>query len=678
MTQLSDFFPTSWHHLQAELNRLDLLLQLHRQPPPAGDTQTVQTVQQQLDERAAQIESQREACQAQGVELRLDTLAAILGLSPFEMDAVLICLAPELDIAYGQLYAELAGDARLAQPTVNLILQLLIPKPTVRLALQSHFEADAPLRRLGVVSLGQPGFEAPLLSQPLRLNPRIRRFLLEEDQLPEALAAYAQLTLPWVGPAGPTLTLPRGEQGYRPLYLHGPAAVANQSDGFRLTEPDGRSPWPAILEVHGERLTGLPPAELIALVRSLDLEARLQSAVLFWRNFDLLFDRKLRSSRALVEKALGERPFPTILAGERPWQPAATLLPQTVSCTQPTATERLTYWQAHLGDLCDPDTLRDVAGRFRLAAGQIRLASRAVLADYAPTDPPPTLADLLAACRQQTSQMLSHLGQKISPQFNWDDLILPADQMAQLHQLCDQVHYQAQVYESWGFGQKLALGQGLGALFTGEPGTGKTMAAAILAGSLGLELYKVDLSAVVSKYIGETEKNLAQVFAEAEAGHAILFFDEADALFGKRTEVRDSHDRYANLEISYLLQRMESFSGLVILASNLRENLDRAFVRRLRFIVEFPLPDEASRLAIWQGIWPDLELLHEDVDLPLLARHVDVAGGHIRNIALAAAFLAAAGEPAGRHGAIRMSHIRQAIAAEYSKIGKLLTVAALK
>jgi SpoVK/Ycf46/Vps4 family AAA+-type ATPase len=228
--------------------------------------------------------------------------------------------------------------------------------------------------------------------------------------------------------------------------------------------------------------------------------------------------------------------------------------------------------------------------------------------------------------------------------------------------------HQQRVLGTWGFDRKLSQGKGVNVLFAGPSGTGKTMAAEIIANELGLDLYKIDLSGIVSKYIGETEKNLDRIFRAAENANAILFFDEADALFGKRSEVRDSHDRYANLEISYLLQKMEAYAGIAILATNLRQNLDDAFVRRLAFTVHFPFPDETSRRRVWAGIWPAETPLAADVDLAFLARQFKLSGGNIKNIALAAAFLAA--EDGGR---VTMAHLLQATRREYQKLGKVLS-----
>jgi SpoVK/Ycf46/Vps4 family AAA+-type ATPase len=258
------------------------------------------------------------------------------------------------------------------------------------------------------------------------------------------------------------------------------------------------------------------------------------------------------------------------------------------------------------------------------------------------------------------------LARKLSQRYTWDDLVLPDDQVTRLRELVQMVRGRAQVLDAWGLGEKLASSYGITALFAGSPGTGKTMAAEVLARDLGLDVYKIDLSGLVSKYIGETEKNLERVFSEAESSNAILFFDEADAVFGKRSEVKDAHDRYANIETSYLLQRMEAYDGVTILATNLRSNLDEAFTRRLDVIVDFPFPDAAQRANIWKALFPSGAPRGEDVDLELMARRFKVAGGSIRNILVAAAYLAAAND-----SSLDMSHLLHATRREMQKLGRL-------
>jgi SpoVK/Ycf46/Vps4 family AAA+-type ATPase len=282
----------------------------------------------------------------------------------------------------------------------------------------------------------------------------------------------------------------------------------------------------------------------------------------------------------------------------------------------------------------------------------------------------PTAQDLYAACRAQSSGRLDNLAHKVRTTYTWADIVLPPDQIAQLREICIQVRHRRTVLETWGFDRHLAMGKGVNALFAGQSGTGKTMAAEIIAADLGLELYKIDLSTMVSKYIGETEKNLDRVFTAAQEANAILFFDEADALFGKRSEVKDAHDRYANIEVGYLLQKMEEYDGVVILATNLRNNLDDAFVRRLHIAIDFPFPEEADRLRIWRKVFPPAAPLADDVDLGFLAKQFKLAGGNIRNIALLAAYLAA------ENGAeLGMAQLVRAVKREYQKIGKLVTEA---
>ena len=277
-----------------------------------------------------------------------------------------------------------------------------------------------------------------------------------------------------------------------------------------------------------------------------------------------------------------------------------------------------------------------------------------------------SLPDLYAACRHQSCHRLGELAIKIEPRYGWNDVVLPENTLAQLHEICSQVRHRHRVLGEWRFERKLSYGKGLSALFVGPSGTGKTMAAEVIANELQLDLYKIDLSTVVSKYIGETEKNLAKIFGEAESSNAILFFDEADALFGKRTKVSDAHDRYANIETSYLLQKMESYAGVAILATNFQENIDEAFARRIRFLVDFPFPDAERRQQIWRTHFPAEAPTSREIDYAWLGQQLQITGGNIKNIALNAAFLAA--EDGGE---IAMDHVLRGAKREFEKIGKL-------
>jgi SpoVK/Ycf46/Vps4 family AAA+-type ATPase len=340
----------------------------------------------------------------------------------------------------------------------------------------------------------------------------------------------------------------------------------------------------------------------------------------------------------------------------------------------PDGSHRKAVWEnrlLHAGQLATDVDTRALAGKFRLTPGQISqcLTEATMRARWrSPAERRVTMDDLNRACRSQSAASLASLARKIEPAYRWKDIILPDEVLVELKEVIDRVNYRELVLCEWGFARKLSLGRGVNALFAGSSGTGKTMAAEIIARELGLDLYKIDLSGIVSKYIGETEKNLNAIFAAAENSNAILLFDEADAIFGKRSEVRDSHDRYANLEISYLLQKMEEYDGVAILATNLRQNLDESFMRRLAFTIHFPFPEESERRRIWTTVWPHETPLASDIDFDFLARQFTLSGGNIKNVSLASAFLAAS-----NGGEVTMKHLLHATQREFQKMGKVIS-----
>jgi hypothetical protein len=717
---------TSLEHVLAELERLDLLLRVQlwrtRQRPgdrgdglaafyvPDGEPEELldralaapawsaaplpaelqAQVQGRLDELGAQLAQDAAASLREGVFLRLVVLSRLFGLDAFDTDVVLACLAPELDRRYERVYAYLHDDVTRSRPTIELLLNLFCADLETKVAARTRFGATAPLLRHQLIRLGdEPGRwpawppPAPSLGSGLRLDPRVTAFLLGDDALDQRLVYCAELADP-AGEAAlamPDATRRQAEQlaeharsGADELvvYLQGPYGAGKRS----LAGACGECLGARLLLVRHDRLAapGLAPDELAALARLIDREARLQGALLYWAGFDELLHDERAAHLAAVLPVLAERPGPTFLAGEATWEPAGALRGcgfVRLEAALPDAARRLRLWQAALAEPGEDLDVAALAGTFRLSGGQIRDAvatARSLARRRDLTAPRLSQADLAAGCRLQSSRKLAELAQQITPHYGWEDIVLPEDRLRQLREIHDQIRYRDVVYDRWGFDGKLAMGKGLDVLFTGPPGTGKTMAADVLASALGLDLYKIDLSTIVSKYIGETEKNLARIFAEARTSNAILFFDEADALFGKRTQVSDAHDRYANIEVSYLLQRIEEHQGVVILASNLRGNIDEAFVRRLHAVVEFPLPDVADRRRIWERIWPDATPRSADLDLDFLASQVQVAGGSIRNIALAGAFLAAADGVV-----VTMPHLLRATQREYQKIGKVLT-----
>jgi AAA+ superfamily predicted ATPase len=419
----------------------------------------------------------------------------------------------------------------------------------------------------------------------------------------------------------------------------------------------------SVLELQASALP-TAAAEVEGLIRLLGREAALSRAALFLDAQEIDIDPSREAALSRVVDTF--RGVLLVSVRERRKLGRKVVLPLDVE--KPTPSEQEALWQSALGPAAPllNGQVKRLTSQFDLGAAAIRSAAAEVLArSEREEELAPVAWD---ACLRQARPRLEVLAQRIRPAATWDDLVLPEPQRQILAQIAVHVRQRARVHGEWGFGARASRGLGLSALFSGASGTGKTMAAEVLANELGLDLFRIDLSSVVSKYIGETEKNLRKVFDAAEEGGAILLFDEADALFGKRSEVKDSHDRYANIEVGYLLQRMEAYRGLAVLTTNLKDSLDPAFLRRLRFVVQFPFPDAGQREEIWRRVFPR-ETPIDGVQPKLLAR-LGVAGGNIRNIALNAAFLAAdAGEP------VRMAHLLQAARSEYAKIEKPLTTA---
>src|SRR5882672_3470576 len=720
-------YQTSREHLVEELRRLDLVLNLQiarRRSDPGGERfndfcglfiaedeinrlvdgnneqpspdEQIQNRLQAFETAIAHAERTIAENVAEsnnvGVRLALPRLAEILQLSAFDIDALLICLAPELDLKYQKLYAYLQNDVTRKRPTTNLILNLCCRSLDERLQARTRLLPEAPLCKYELIlPAGDPSpDQTSVLARSLKIDELILNYLLGAETVDERIASFARVVCPQVDLA--QVLLPgKLMQSLAAAFQN---ELENKSDNltgasvFFLQGPEGsgkRFVAEALCQAAGvELLVAEAPAMIStatdrgSLAARLFREAKLHGMVVFIDQAESLLGDGEKESNA--HHALGNalRSFNGIVflgsVDSRNSQLLATherlfsfVFPL------PDFPTRKEIWNRALAEVgcpvsCDID-LDTLADRFNFTAGRVRnaVAEAKRLANPSGADARSIEAgDLNLACRAQSGGKLPTLARKVNPIFTWDDIILPNDCLEQLREICAHIRHRQRVFTDWGFDGKISLGKGLSILFVGPSGTGKTMAAEIVASELALDLYKIDLSCIVSKYIGETEKNLNRIFAEAEQSNAVLFFDEADAVFGKRSEVKDSHDRYANIETNYLLQKMEEYEGIVILASNFQKNIDEAFTRRLRFIVDFPFPERDYRYRIWQRVFPADTPLDRDIDFDFLAQKLKLSGGSIRNIALGAAFLAAANS-----GHVGMEHIIGATKREFQKMGRL-------
>lgn len=605
----------------------------------------------------------------------LDTLCATFGLSSFERKILLMCAGVELDSRFAGLYAAGSRDTKSSYPTFSLALSAFE---------DAHWSALLPTRPLRYWHLLEMVPGDGLTTSPLRIDERVLHYLVgisciddrlrgvtepvrAAEALPPSQRAIAdQLADSWYRAnwqaGGPVLQLCSGEAGGKRAV----AATACAKLGLNL-------------RLLTSSLVPRGAADLDLFIRLWEREVALSPAALLLECDDA--ETPEPAGEAAIKRLLETLRSPLLLAARERRNPLERLL-FSFDVPKPTSAEQTQVWKDALG--ARSETLN---GNVERLVSQFSLDSSHIAAAVAQVFPqrgadPPTDADsasgaaaisdaslasaLWDVCRVQDRPRLEGLAQRIEPAASWDDLVLPDRQRQLLDQIALHLRHRAKVYQAWGFASKGSRGLGISALFAGPSGTGKTMSGEVLANELRLDLYRIDLSQVVSKYIGETEKNLRRVFDAAENGGAILLFDEADALFGKRSEVKDSHDRYANIEVSYLLQRMETYRGLAVLTTNRKEALDQAFLRRIRFVVEFPFPEAAQRAEIWRRVFPR-QTPTEGLRVDRLAR-LNAAGGHIHNIALGAAFLAAdAGEP------VRMSHLLVAARNEFAKLERPLT-----
>jgi SpoVK/Ycf46/Vps4 family AAA+-type ATPase len=717
-TVMNSGYKDSLEHLISELKRIKLILlsrmkingvensqvmgdDLNTMYLPVMDTKFIQsieceesisnsdmdTINQSLHKLEAEINLKKRESQRVGVKLALCELQSIFDLSTFDIDVILMCLLPELDSRFERYHAYLQDDITKKTPTVGIILRLLCSGLEDTLVLKQAFSPNAPLIKNNLIRLDNELAQTnpALMAKLVRIDERIADYLTGRHLIDYRIRSFTRFYQPKITLNELAISRDLRERLSRftvsnkklmPVYyFHGVNGIGKRTVAEAVCHDSGISLLH--LDVKHMLAADLPLHQSVPLVFR---EGRLQNAAIYLSRSDLLFNSDspdLFTGCALLLRELEEFPNICFLSSDTNIQPvniSTSKISVNIEFSLPSHSIRKQLWQklsnidTPLADDIDIDTL---AGKFRLTAGQIAGAlsiARSLAVWRDPENGLITSSDLHSACRQQSRRGLNTLTRQIGSEYTWDDIILPRDQKEQLIEICNQVKYGNTVYNEWGFGHKLSRGKGMNILFSGPSGTGKTMAAEIMGNELSIDLYKIDLSAIVSKYIGETEKNLDRIFSEGTTANAIIFFDEADSLFGKRSEVRDSHDRYANIEISYLLQKMEEYDGIIILATNLRKNIDEAFARRMNFAVEFPIPQESDRYRIWESIFPEEAPLGQDLDLYFLARQFTITGGNIRNIVLASAFLAAQDG-----GLITMENIIRATKREYQKMGKLCT-----
>jgi len=648
----------------------------------------IEIVNQSIRKLESDIAKKKQESQDAGIYLPLCELQRLFNLSAFDIDVVLMCLLTEIDPRFEKYYAYLQDDITKKMPTVNLIIRLLCVHLEDILEAKNSFDPDAPMIRNNLIHLyNNPANNSPTLgSKFIQIDERIANYLTKRKGVDHHLMSFTNLYRPTVKLTD--LIIPQylkerllkfivhSQETIPAYHFHGQKGVGKRTTAEAICNESGM-PF-LYIDIKRMLADGMSVGKAIPLIFR---EGRLQNAAIYLNRSDLIINNEYADAHNSVCDALlseiDNYPHQCFFSSENNFEllsyPRNKLL-FTIDFSLPNYAARKQLWESQCQDkisISDNVDFDDLANKFRFSAVQIADALSAARSAALWRDPENgiiTSNDLYLACRQQSRQRLNTLTNQTITRYTWNDIILPKDQKEQLIEICNQVKYRQIVYNDWGFGQKLVRGKGLNVLFSGPSGTGKTMAAEIMGNELGIDVYKIDLSSIVSKYIGETEKNLDRIFQEGTKANAIIFFDEADSLFGKRSEVRDSHDRYANIEISYLLQKMEDYDGVIILATNLRKNMDDAFARRMHFAVEFPMPGEPDRYRIWTSMFPEQAPLGQDLDLSFLARQFSITGGNIRNIAVASAFLAAQDG-----GLITMGHVIRATKREYQKMGKLCT-----
>ncbi len=639
------------------------------------EQQDVQEYIEYLPLMEAYLEHRKNITIKKGVFLPFGYLIHVFRLNEFEQHCVMLSLLNHLDRRYERAFGYLQDDVTIKNPTSDLAIKLFAPLSIGVDVMNFVFALEEKLYKYFFYDINQP---ASSLGKSLILDKRMLDFIFDYKTDQEKINSYISIYYPG-GELQPLLT--------------------NQQEQASLSKAFKESEGNSLIILHGPRGSGkklqiktlannlkigivfIPVRALIKpdySVERLSLhrairEVLLHQGILCLTDFDGVTQDKIKLEQALLDLLadLRDQVNKVVIISREGWHPKNSITGYSwysVELAIPTRIERSSIWHqlSQNDQLSASIDLDELANKFQFTPGQIYHSlqeARQVAWWKEEGEISPSI--LYNACYKQITHSLNEKASLVFAKYSLEDLVLPQEQKQYIINACNHIRYRHIVFEQWGFEEKLPYGKGVSMLFGGPPGTGKTMAAQVIAHELGLEMYKIDLSQVVSKYIGETEKNLKEVFDEAQKSNAILFFDECDSIFGKRTEVKDSHDKYANIETSFLLQKVEEFEGVSIMATNFMANIDVAFLRRISYVLHFPFPDPQSRELIWRQIFPSKTPLGEDVDFKFLAQQFELAGGNIKNIAVNAAFLAAAEKKQ-----VGMRHLLLAVKDELTKQGK--------
>ncbi len=585
-------------------------------------------------------------------------LKEILGLNQIETDILMLLFAFEVYPKYEKIFAFLHDDLNKKYPTISLISYLFFKNSFEVL---KYFSEDYPLRKYGIIKISNGvESEVPIIHLPVRLEESVKNFIIGNISVDKNIRTFVEIIPPAQNPEIKNKSLENNikvSENRFILNLYGKNNFEKQNYALNLSS----------LKKYGlfivDSLLFEEQDNLEINLKKLFRDAFLNGCNLFFSNFDyVLKNEKRKNILKTIKNEMQIFSWMVFFDTENPFSfnlDGFTFLDKKFDF--PEKEDSLKIWKKYLN--IDGYILKEITNEFHFDESQIKNISNQIKSKIG-TGEKLTKRDIYNICRRVSSKDLDLFSQKLETLFTFEDIVLPEDSLNKLKSIINHHRNSYEIFYKWGFKDKYP-NQNVSVLFTGSPGTGKTMAASVLGNELQLDVYRIDLSKVISKYIGETEKNLSKIFSSAENSGVILFFDEADSIFGKRTEIKDSHDRYANIEVSYLLQRIEDYRGIVILATNFKKNIDEAFLRRIRFVVDFPNPDEEMRYKIWKKAFPQECPVSKDVDFKFFAKNFKFSGANIKNAALYSAFIAFE-----KNSEINQEHILEGIKLELQKTGK--------